>query len=89
MNNKFENEKAWRKKNPRASLIRIEHFTRLNTGLNLFLSIRVSVFEQPIYIYIVFLLNKAEEIFLRFFCKKKKKKKTVESAHQTRIRLEL
>ena len=64
MNNKFENEKEWRKKDPRASLIRIEHFTRLNTGLNLFLSVYieslVSVFVQPIYIYCLLILNKAE-----------------------------
>ena len=47
-----------------------------NTGLYLCLSIYiisiVFVLGQSIKFYVVFLLNKAEEIFLRFFCKKKK-----------------
>ena len=45
-----------------------------NTGLNLCLSIYIIsiVFVLGQSIYVVFLLNKAEEILLRFFCKKKK-----------------
>ena len=48
-----------------------------NTGLNLchlciHIKSLVSFLVQSI--YVVFLLNKAEEIFLSFFCKKKEKK---------------
>ena len=44
-----------------------------NTGLNLCLSIYIISIESVLVqsIYVVFLLQKAEEIFLRFFCKKK------------------
>ena len=43
-----------------------------NTGLNLCLSIYIIGIVLGQSIYVVFLLNKAEEIFRRFFCKKKK-----------------
>ena len=60
-----------------------------NTGLNLchlciHIKSLVSFLVQSI--YVVFLLNKAEEIFLSFFCQKKRKK-SHSSTHQTHIRL--
>ena len=85
MNNKFENEKAWRKKNPKGlldtdrALHKTEHWTE---SLFIYIYLKSSICLRTAH------LHMAEEIFLRFFCKKNKKK-TVESAHQTRIRLEL
>ena len=63
-------------------------FLHKNTGLNLcylctHIKSLVSFLVQSI--YVVFLLNKAEEIFLCFFCKKKKKSHS--STHQTYIPL--
>ena len=67
VNFKMENRK---KKTPKDLLHK-------NTGLNLchlciHIKSLVSFLVQSI--YVVFLLNKAEEIFLSFFCKKKEKK---------------
>ena len=60
-----------------------------NTGLYLCLSIYiisiVFVLGQSIKFYVVFLLNKAEEIFLRFFCKKKKTFECSSNPHSLEI----
>ena len=72
--------KKHEEKIPNGSLM--DRILHNNTGLNLCLSIYikslVSVFIYSLFMLSwLFLLNKAEEIFLRFFCQKKKKKKNI------------
>ena len=73
MNNKFENEKAWRKKNPKGlldtdrALHKTEHWTE---SLFIYIYLKSSICLRTAH------LHMAEEIFLRFFCKKTKKKQS-------------